>query len=996
MQSDRWQRVKELLSAALERPPQQRAVFLAEHCAGDPDLRFEVDSLLESYAEADDFMEAADAHLAKGFSPTAPTQEFRAAEVRIGPWKVVEEVGRGGMGTVYRAFRPDDPMRRNVALKVVRRGMDQDFILRRFRTERTILGALDHPNIAKLIDAGATDDGQPWFAMEFVDGGVNILEYADNNRLNTEQRLSLFSRLCSAAGYAHSRSIIHRDIKPGNVLVCLNGEPRLVDFGIAKILDPDFTSQTIDVTATVLRLMTPEYASPEQVRGLDITTASDVYSLGVLLYELLTGHRPYRLKSKSPHEIAEVICEQDPERPSTVVGRTELVTRGDSAATLTPEIVGNARRTKPSELRRALSGEVDNIIMMAMRKEPGRRYPTATAMGDDIVRYLEGERVKARPDTFWYHTTRFATRNRAIVAAGLAAVLGTTALIVGAGRIRTAFNGPPAAPRTVPLTSFPGDETQPVFSPDSSRIAFVWEGENNDNSDIYVKPVRGVGLERITTDVSEDVSPAWSPDGKRIAWLRANADETAVYLSNAEPGQMHRKVASLYPNRIEAVGRHLDWSPDGNNLAASDRVSPDEPFRIVTIELATGTKTQFTTPPPGTVGDSNPVYSPDGRSIAFIRGVSSGVDDVFVKSVDGGPARRATNDRRYIISLAWSADSKHLIFSSNRAGAHSLWKVREAGGTPERLAMVGESVSDAVLSRDGKLLAFSQFYQDTNIWAMDMQTLSRRKFIASTQYDSSPHLGPDGKSVVFRSSRSGTNEIWITNAAGTETHQVTHMGNTLSGSPKLSPDGKRIAFDSRPDGQPDIFTINVDGSGFSRLTNETSEDVVPAWSADGRHIYFGSNRSGTWQVWRVPSGGGTPEQVTRGGGFAARESPDGKWLYYARGRSVAGLWRIHPDGTDEQEVLDRLKPGFWAYWALTQRGIYFADRDTARGTYALYLLPESRLEPQRIAFFDHPIVLADQGMTASPDGKTLLFAQIDQSGSDILMVDLNASHLVQQ
>ncbi len=799
MQADRWQRVKELLNAALERPPHQRAVFLAEHCAGDPELRSEVDSLLASYDEADDFMESGDAANMIGYSDTAPTQELR-----IGPWRIVQEVGRGGMGTVYKAYRPDDPLRQMVALKVVRRGLDQDFVLRRFRTERTILGALDHPNICKLIDAGATDDGQPWFAMEFVDGGVNILEYADNNRLNTNQRLALFAKLCSAVGYAHSRRIIHRDIKPGNILVDMHGEPRLLDFGIAKILDPEFTSQTIDVTATILRLMTPEYASPEQVRGLEITAASDVYSLGVLLYELLTGHRPYRLKSKSPHEIAEVICEQAPERPSTVVGRTELVTRGDGAITLTPEIVGNARRMKPSELKKALCGELDNIILMAMRKEPHRRYQSAAEMGEDITRFLEGRRVKARPDTVWYQTTKVVGRNRAVMVVGVAAVIGTIILILGFGKLMDSFRGPQLSQRIVPVTSFPGDETQPAFSPDSSRIAFVWEGENSDNSDIYVKPVKGVGLERITTDVAEDVSPTWSPDGKRIAWLRAKPEETGVFVSNAEPGQMHRLIATLYPNRIEAVGRHLDWSPDGNSLAAADRGSPDEPFRIVSIELATGTKTTLTTPPPGTVGDSNPVYSPDGKNVAFIRGISSGVDDIFVRPLDGGTTRRITSDRRFIISLAWSADGRYLIFSSNRAGAHSLWRVPAAGGTPERLAQVGDSVSDAVLSRDGKLMAFSQFYQDTNIWAMDLQTLSRRKFIASTQYDSSPHYCPNGDMVAFRSSRSGTNEVWVANASGTEARQVTHMGNTLSGSPRLSPDAQRLGVDSRPHGKPDI------------------------------------------------------------------------------------------------------------------------------------------------------------------------------------------------
>jgi len=1006
MTPERWQRVKELLHAALERRPGQRAAFLAEHCAGDPELRLEVDTLLAASEEADDgFLEQdAAAHVGSAAPSPLRTAAFNNAaitqpvnvpfvETRIGNWRIIGEIGRGGMGTVYKAVRGDDPQRRVFALKTLRRGMDQEFILRRFRTERKILATLDHPNIARLLDAGATDDGIPYFVMEYVEGGRTLVDYCDGNRLDTNARLSLFIDLCAAVQCAHDRKIIHRDIKPGNVLVDSRGMPRLLDFGIAKILDPDLVTQSsAEPTATMLRMMTPEYASPEQVRGNEITPASDVYSLGVLLYETLTGHRPYRLRSKVAWEVAEIICQHEPERPSSVVGRTEIVTRGDTAVTVTPTIVSEARRTKPSDLKKSLSGEIDKIVLMAMRKEPERRYPSAGALAADLRSYLHGSPVQAKGDTAWYQLHRFAARHRTLSFAALALVLATAGLAVLAAKCYLHIPGstaPSVTLTSMPLTSFPGDETQPAFSPDSTRVAFVWEGENSDNSDIYVKPVRGVGLERITTDSAEDVSPTWSPDGRRIAWLRVNADETAVFIGPAVPSAQPSKLATLYPNRIEAVGRHLDWSPDGQSLAAADKMSPDEPFRLVSIELASGQKTQITTPPPGTVGDSNPAFSPDGKSIAFIRGISSGVDDIFVKPLDGGPARRITNDKRYIISLAWTADGRYILFSSNRAGNHSLWRVAAQGGAPERFNAGGDNISDPVLSRDGKLLAYSQFYQDTNIWAMDLGTLARRSFIASTQYDSSPAWGYDGKSVVFRSSRGGSNEIWIADGQGNNPRQVTKFGGTLSGSPKLSPDGTRIAFDSRPYGQPDIFTIGADGGDLIRITDDVNEDVVPSWSSDGKWLYFGSNRGGAWQVWKAPaSGGGGAVQLTRGGGFAAKESPDGKWVYYAKGRSVTGLWRIRPDGSNEESVLDRLKPGLWAYWAVTRQGIWFADREPGKASFGLYLLTNPRREVERITQFDRPVVMADQGMTASLDGRTLLYAQVDQSGSDLLMVDL--------
>lgn len=980
MQSDRWQQVKELLNEVLEREPAERTAFLDAHCAGDHDLRHEVDSLLASLEHADDFMEKSD-------PPDIRTSQ-EGQERRIGPYVVTEELGRGGMGSVYKAVRQDDPLRKAVALKIVRRGMDHEFIVRRFRNERSILAALNHPNIAKLIDGGATDDGIPYFVMEYVAGGKNIIRFCDDQQLDTHQRLQLFVSVCSAVQAAHDRRIVHRDIKPGNILIDEDGQAKLLDFGIAKILDPELTGHTLEVTATMLRLMTPEYASPEQVRGGEITSACDIYSLGVLLYELLTGHRPYRLRGKSPHEVAHVICHEIPERPSTMAGRTELVTRGDDAVTVTPESISATRRCEPSELRRSLSGDLDTIVLTAMRKEPERRYASALALSGDIRRHLQGIPITARSDDLLFKTSRFFQQRR-IAVAGLAA-----ALAVGAGLMFLAHDyllpaGRSAStqPKIVPITSFPGDETQPAFSPDSTQLAFVWEGEDSGNSDIYLKPVQGVGLERITTDVAEDVSPTWSPDGKRLAWLRTSHTETAIFSSIAQPAQQHQKIASLYPNRIEAVGRHLDWSPRGRDLAAADKNTADEPFRIVLIDVLSGQKRPFTTPPPGTIGDSNPAWSPDGKMVAFIRAVSSGVDDIFVLPVEGGEPRRLTNDKRYVISLAWSADSQHVLFSSNRLGNHSLWRVHASGGTPERVDGSGDGVSDPVLSRNGKYMAFSQFYMDTNIWALDLRTLARRKLLASTQYDSSPHYSADGSSIVFRSSRSGTNEIWMADADARHETQVTHMGNTLSGSPKLSPDGKRIAFDSRPEGQPDIFTAGLDGSGLLRVTADPAEDVVPDWSQDGKWIYFGSNRGGSWQVWKAPSGGGTAVALTTGGGFAARESRDGKWVYYARGRSVDGLWRVRPDGTGEQQATSRLRPGLWGYWAVSRQGIYFADRDTAKSSYSLYFLPEGHQDPQRLAFFDRPLIPGDQGMALSPDGKTLLYTQIDQSGSDILMLE---------
>ena len=332
---------------------------------------------------------------------------------RIGPYRVVRELGRGGMGAVYLAERADGQYEQRVALKLIKRGMDTEQVLARFRAERQILASLDHPNIARLLDGGSTEQGVPFFAMEYIEGEP-IDSYADQRSLDVAERLQLFLQVCGAVTYAHQHLVVHRDIKPLNILVTAEGVPKLLDFGIAKVLhdSPD------DVTSTVtgMRLLTPEYASPEQVEGRHATTVSDVYALGVVLYELLTGRSPYRPRSRAPIDVVEAVRTTDPERPSAA-GGTE-------------------------KLRRRLRGDLDTILLTALRKEPARRYQSVEQLAGDLRRHLEGLPVRARPDTFGYRAGKFVRRNRVAVAAGtlviLALVGGTVATAYQARQARAA------------------------------------------------------------------------------------------------------------------------------------------------------------------------------------------------------------------------------------------------------------------------------------------------------------------------------------------------------------------------------------------------------------------------------------------------------------------------------------------------------------------------------------------------------------------------------
>jgi len=444
MNPERFQDVKRIFQEARERPQSEWPSFLDTACGADGSLRLEVESLLRS-AEA----EEAARFLETGGSPAPATLTQHAAEGiadpfqpgrHLGPYRIVERIGKGGMGTIHLAVRDDDEYRKRVAIKVLRRGFESDDLLRRFRRERQILASLDHENIAKLLDGGTTDGGLPYLVMEYIDG-VPIDEYCDAHRLSIRERLELFRHVCAAVHVAHQNLVVHRDLKPSNVLVTAKGVPKLLDFGIAKLLNPELSSDTVDPTRADLRLMTPDYASPEQARGGTVTTATDVYSLGVLLYEILTGHRPFRITNRNLHDMNRIICEQEPTRPSTVVGEVvELIDADGSTFLLSPEVVSRTREGEPQKLRRRLAGDLDNIVMMALRKEPQRRYGSVEQFSEDVKRHLSGLPVMARKDTFTYRASKFAGRHKLGLAAATAfvAAVTTSAVAMGIQSVRLA------------------------------------------------------------------------------------------------------------------------------------------------------------------------------------------------------------------------------------------------------------------------------------------------------------------------------------------------------------------------------------------------------------------------------------------------------------------------------------------------------------------------------------------------------------------------------
>lgn len=457
MTGEGWQQLKDVLQAAWEMDAGERPAFLNQIGAQDPKLRSNVEALLASDQNIGEFLSRplvaaavgprnGAGSLGGGFTPVQPTELIGGR--RIGPYQILREIGRGGMGTVHLGERADGLYRKRVAIKLIRAELGAAD-MRRFRKERQVVAILDHPNIARLLDGGVTEDGIPYLVMEYLEG-ERIDSWCDTRKLPVPDRLRLFRNVCAAVQYAHDKQVIHRDLKPANILVTADGTPKLLDFGIAKVLNPELFGQTIE-TITVPGPMTPEYASPEQVRGEHVGPASDVYALGMVLYHLLTGRLAYSVQGSDLQRIAKVICEQDPVKPSDAVFSSKPKPSGEdtSGADLTPESISAARGKTPTGLRRHLAGDLDNIVLKALRKEPERRHASVAQLSADLDRFLQNRPVQAHRETLWYLGRKFLKRNRSpATAAALTAAL-FLAAVAGLTRFGRPGGSDTAEPRSL-------------------------------------------------------------------------------------------------------------------------------------------------------------------------------------------------------------------------------------------------------------------------------------------------------------------------------------------------------------------------------------------------------------------------------------------------------------------------------------------------------------------------------------------------------------------
>jgi Tol biopolymer transport system component len=545
-----------------------------------------------------------------------------------------------------------------------------------------------------------------------------------------------------------------------------------------------------------------------------------------------------------------------------------------------------------------------------------------------------------------------------------------------------------------PLTTYPGYQTGPAFSPDGKRLAFCWHGPSPGPDALWIQPVDGDTPMRLTHSQAMESRPVWSPNGKQLAFLReGNTGRGSICLIDTSSAR-ETKVGEMTDNGTP--GR-IDWSPDGRSLITSELKSSDGPSVITRLWLDTGREEQITAPPGNLPGDTEPAFSPSGRTIAFRRSTGVDVEDIYVvptpsaSRVSNNLLRRVTFDNRAIRGFAWSADGQSLIVASCRAGSlYSLWRIPVSSGVPTRLTEAGVSVILPAISRIGSRLAYVKVLADTNIWKMATAPGSAAQIlIVSTLLDSSPQFAPDGNRIAFRSDRSGNNEVWMANADGSNQWQVTHFNGPLTGSPRWSPDGAYLALESRDAGNADIYILPVGGGTPRRFTTNTANDILPSWSTDGKSIYFASDRSGKWQVWKQDVAGGEARQITKSGGFMAFESHDARFLFFYRHHPEPAIWRLSLATREETLVVPLKWHEMWGNWAVGKRGLFFLDYDKAAdppvAAIKFYDFLTGRID--QLGWTSRKPTTWKTGLALSPDERWLLFSQVDGAGSNIMLAE---------
>jgi serine/threonine protein kinase len=950
MQAERWQQIERLFHSALQRAPADRAALLAEACAGDEALRREVESLLAEHARDASLLETAAADLAADW---AQDQEQTAREQTLGHFRILSLLGKGGMGEVYLA--EDLKLHRKVALKLLPSEFtEHETRLRRFEQEARAASALNHPNIITIYEIGEANQTH-FIATEYIEGQT-LRGLLKQGAAPLKTVLDVAVQVASALSAAHEAGILHRDIKPENIMRRPDGLVKVLDFGLAKLIRPQpallaTTSTAVQVESTPGVVMgTLAYMSPEQARGLEVDARTDIFSLGAVLYEMVTGQRAFR--GDSQMALLAAVIEQEPE---------------PLPETLPPDLV--------------------KIILRCLRKEPARRYQTAADL-KVALEDLREETASAR------HVHATARRPRTWIA--LPALLALL-LVAGFFAWRIWRPGATLEPlRATALTTLPGVEQFPSLSPNGDHVVFAWTDPKSGNQDIYAQMIGQDSRVRLTTDSRSDYNPVWSPDGRWIAFFRSQPPAPTGLRSRellliAPLGGPELKLADVRGQDFFPAAAFLAWAADSKSLVVTDSTDEGRPDALFVVSLETREKRRLTNPQPPVVADIAPAVSPDGRSLVFLRRTTWGAGELHLLPLGGGLTAAGEPRRLTPVELrgdfpAWAPDGKEIVFSAKG----SLWRLAISGeNTPTRIPYIGEDGLMPAISRPqpgmAARLVFVRSFVDTNIWRIETSapgapsTSAPAPAISSTKLEYHCQFSPDGRRVAFTSTRSGDAEIWISDPDGTNAVPITSTHAQDTNCPHWSPDGQLIAFSSNGEGEFDVYVVPAAGGRSRRLTSHPAMDLNPVFSRDGEWIYFTSMRSGDYRIWKMPAAGGEAVKVTPNQGGGAFESQDGSSIYYHMSSVVSPLWRLPISGGEPVKALDGV---VWFNWWLFGNGVYYIDQ----------LGGENRLQYLNFGSGKSTTVARNlgevsAGLTATPDGRKILFTRVDSSTDDLMLVE---------